>query len=130
MKVTLALSLIAVFLLQSAVTLDCPKGYYDPGSGATKCNRCDKVFTECTAPLVGTVNSRIVGYKVVGSSPSPYCAQYSGVWSYYNKEDNNCHVICKLGCDKCNTDYDFCTDCSAGFTWNPDYTCLPAVIGL
>ena len=35
-----------------------------------------------------------------------------------------------MGCATCQIDYDFCLDCTNGFTWNTDYTCLPAVIGL
>jgi len=27
-------------------------------------------------------------------------------------------------------DYDFCESCHGGYVWNPDYTCLPAVVGL
>ncbi len=35
-----------------------------------------------------------------------------------------------MGCADCTYDYDFCTDCSNGFVWNNDFTCIPAVIGL
>jgi len=41
-----------------------------------------------------------------------------------------CQPKCKEGCKNCDIDYDYCTECENGYTWNNDFTCIPAVIGL
>ncbi len=40
MKPTLFSFVIAACMIQSALFLSCNKGYYDLGSGATRCTQC------------------------------------------------------------------------------------------
>ena len=126
---TIAVIFLAFFLFQLSFTLDCASGYYDIGSSATRCKRCPAYFVSCSSPSNGTAVKQISGYSTsitgaVGLTV-PYCTGRS-----YNKDKNVCQDECKLGCASCIVDYDFCTDCSNGYIWNPDYTCIPAVIGL
>lgn len=123
---TFAIVLAALCLAQFASSQSCSTGYY-LASGATRCSRCDEVFTSCTDASTGSIVTSIVGYTVVSGNASPYCPLGNG---YYNKNTNTCDFLCKLGCATCRVDYDFCTECTNGFTWNTDHTCLPAVIGL
>lgn len=122
---TLAVAFLALFLVCSAVALDCPSGYYDPTGGATKCRRCPEYFTTCASAVNGTVVSTITGYTTASGLPVSYCSAGA-----YNKNTNQCQMECKTGCSSCLVDYDFCIDCQNGYLWNTDHTCLPAVIGL
>ena len=124
MKTSLVIAFVAVCLVQSSLSLSCGKGFYDGGS--TRCTQCTTIFTECTAAAKGTLNSRIAGANLDSTgSVVNWCAAGA-----YNKDKSQCESKCKDGCYGCLTDYDFCTDCHAGYAWNPDYTCLPSIIGL
>ena len=129
---TFAVIFLTFFLLQTSLAaLSCPSGFYDPGSGATLCYRCPISYTTCSSASNGTVIKQLVGYSTTVTGfvgiPFPYCTT-GGVT--YNKEKDVCSIECKAGCYSCSVDYDFCTECHNGYVWNPDYTCLPAVIGL
>lgn len=117
-------------LFQATWALSCPTGFYDPGSGATRCLRCPIYFTECTDAYHGTVMKQFIGYTTNVAAyigiPISYCQ--GGL--VYNKEKDVCQVPCKSGCSACVVDIDFCTDCESGHLWNTDFTCIPAVIGL
>lgn len=123
---TFAIVLAALCLLQLTSSQTCTNGYYLP-SGATRCSRCSEFFTTCTDAATGTIVTSLVGYTLVSGVATPYCPAGNG---NYNKNTNTCDTLCKLGCASCSVDYDFCTECDNGFTWNTDHTCLPAVIGL
>lgn len=120
----IAVIFLAFFIIQSTVALDCPSGYFD--NLGTRCERCEQPFKTCSDNAIGTVPSTVVGWYLVGDVTTPYCT--GGL--YYNKEKDICSVECKTGCWQCVYDIDYCTECQNGFAWNPDYTCLPAVIGL
>lgn len=121
---TIAVIFLAFFIVQTTVALDCPSGYYDAGN--PKCERCYQPFKTCTAANNGTAPSTVVGWSTVADLPTAYCLTTGS----YNKEKDICTIECKAGCWSCSVDYDYCTECQNGFIWNPDYTCLPAVIGL
>lgn len=120
---------IAIFVfalaLVSTVAIDCPSGFYDPGSGATRCVQCSEWKETCTASN-STYYKRITGYSTSTGTPVAYCPG----GTTYNKDKNVCQPACKDGCSGCTVDYDYCTSCFNGYIWNGDYTCIPAVIGL
>ena len=64
MKTSLAVALIAVFLIQSS--LSCASGQYS-SVFMGKCTQCENTFTECTTATAGTVVSRLKGYNLDGS---------------------------------------------------------------
>lgn len=125
---SIALFVFALALV-STVALDCPSGFYDPGSGATRCVQCDQGRETCTTTNF-TYYKRITGYSTGTGIPVPLCPVVSLSPTVYNKDKNVCQVFCKEGCNGCLVDYDYCTSCFNGYIWNGDYTCIPAVIGL
>lgn len=137
MNKTVIFVLIAA-LCTSIQALDCPKGYYDPGSGATKCKVCYIAYDTCiynpvTFATNGTIKSKIVGWDVhpTFQVPVTVCPNVIGsTKTYYNKTSNLCSLKCTLGCADCAVDIDFCTNCENGYALTSDNTCLPAVIGL
>lgn len=127
MRQSILTILLIISLLQiSSYALSCPDGYYDPGSGATRCEQCNYYFSKCTEATKGTFHSSITGIRKGGTTiADAYC--YSGG---YNSKDNTCDGNCVAGCSYCLIDNDFCLMCENGYVWNSDFTCIPAVVGL
>jgi hypothetical protein len=124
----IAVAFAALFLLQIASSaLTCSKGYWDRATpGENKCVKCAQYMVDCSSTPTVVVSS-VSGYflNTTLNANIPYCAT-----GYYNKVSTNCEQFCKIGCSTCIIDYDFCTDCTNGFVWNNDFTCIPAVVGL
>jgi hypothetical protein len=123
---TIAIITLIFLVFTGAAAIDCASGFYDllAGSG-TRCYQCSWGKTTCTTTN-HTYDKKLSGYTTTTAAPTPYCPAGIG----YNKEKNLCESVCKEGCSACVVDYDYCTECFNGYTWNPDNTCLPAVIGL
>lgn len=133
----IVLLLAAMLLAQFSTSLSCSAGWYDPGTPNAKCMTCASGFGEqfvscaATPAVTATLRTQIAGAGTNSASFTPNVAQnYCPANTYYDKTSNNCELLCKLGCASCVTDVDFCTDCTSGFYWNSDYTCLPAGVGL
>ena len=90
---SIAILLLALALLHTSLAIDCPSGFYDPGSGATRCLQCSLGIETCAATTgaVTTYHKRITGFSTASGSPVAYCA---GI-TQYNKDKNVCQVPCK-----------------------------------
>lgn len=137
MKNIIVVAILSLALLQlGSAALTCTDGYYDSGGASTKCTQCWLGYSKCASSNNGTVISAIKGWTTnTAGIADQYCYGFTDAgsvyrYTYYEASSNTCRPTCKEGCSACLTDYDVCTDCANGYTWNKDFTCLPAVIGL
>lgn len=133
-KITLVI--LATCLIQATFSA-CSDGthantYYTPTqSKAIECIQC-LPFCKTCSDTVSCLTWNEGAFKGLTSTSAVTCSGTNSVTSTtgYNKDENAC-ARCAEGCSTCYVDYDYCTNCKAGWDWDRSgMKCVRATLGL
>ena len=127
--------LLAASLIQASFSACADGTFANPyGAGATtkiECTNClpfCKTCSSVTACL--TYADNVFKGLDTATPPAPICSGSLTSPTAYSKNDDACGR-CAEGCATCFVDYDYCTDCKAGWDWDRSaMKCVRATLGL